>query len=138
MNKFNQARQKQRSDKEQAELFADTMDMIARERSVSSLFSGNKSLRVHNLPHAVSLINKQLEYEYDDMMKNMTSEELRILRDGIKILINGWQHSNELDTGLAKELHHPEKYSDYQDYIKHLVRLSRLETIVKVLGNFKK
>ena len=42
MNKFNQARQKQRSDDEQAEMFADTMDMIARERAVLRLFDGNK------------------------------------------------------------------------------------------------
>lgn len=137
MNKFNQARQKQKSDKEQAELFADTMDMIARERSVSSLFSGNKSLRVHNLPHAVSLINKQLEYEYDDMIKNMTFEEMNILHDGIKILIYLWQHQNDNTIDLRTELQNPENYSDYQEYIKHLVRLSRLETIVKILGKFK-
>ena len=137
MNKFNQARQKQRSDKEQAELFADTMDMIARERAVSRLFSGNKSLQVHNLPHAVSLINEHLDHEYDDMIKNMTSEEMHILHDGIKILIYLWQHQNDNSIDLRTELHHPENYSDYQEYIKHLVRLSKLETTIKALANFK-
>ena len=138
MNKFNQARQKKRSDEEQAEMFADTMDMIARERAVLRLFSGNKSLQVHNLSHAVSLINKQLEHEYDNMMKNTASEELHILHDGIKILIYLWEYQNDNSIYLRTELHHPENFSDYQDYIKHLLRLSKLETTIKVLGNFKK
>lgn len=49
MNKFNQVRKQKNVDDEQAEMFADTMDMIARERAVLRLFSGNKSLQVHNL-----------------------------------------------------------------------------------------
>ena len=137
MNKFNQARQKQRSDEEQAEMFADTMDMIARERAVLRLFDGNKSLQVHNLSHAVNLINEQLGHEYDNMIMNTSTEELHILHDGIKVLIHDWQHSNEIDTELVKELQNPQNFSDYQDYIKHLLRLSKLETIIKVLGNFK-
>lgn len=137
MNKFNQVRKQKNADDEQAEMFADTMDMIARERAVLRLFSGNKSLQVHNLSHAVSLINKQLEHEYDDMIKNMTSNEMHVLHDGIKTLIHGWQHSNEIDTALAKELQNPQNFSDYQDYIKHLLRLSKLETTIKALANFK-
>ena len=137
MNKFNQVRKQKKADDEQAEMFADTMDMIARERAVLRLFSGNKSLQVYNLSHAVSLINKQLEHEYDDMIKNMTSEELHILHDGIKVLIYLWQYQNDNSIDLRTELHHPENYSDYQDYIKHLLRLSKLETTTKVLGNFK-
>lgn len=138
MNKFRQVRQKQQADKEQAELFADTMDMIARERAVIKLYEGKQSLAVNNLSYAVSLINEQLEREYDNMMKNTTVEEMTILHDGIKILINGFKHSDELDIALAKELNDPQNFSDYQDYIKHLLRVSKLETIVKVLGNFKK
>ena len=137
MNKFNQARQKQRSDEEQAEMFADTMDMIARERAVLRLFDGNKSLQVHSLSHAINIINQQLGHEYDNMLMNTSTEELHILHDGIKTLIHGWQHSNEIDTELVKELQNPQNFSDYQDYIKHLLRLSKLETIIKVLGNFK-
>ena len=137
MNKFNQVRKQKNADDKQAEMFADTMDMIARERAVLRLFSGNKSLQVHNLSHAVSLINKQLEHEYDNMMKNTASEELHILHDGIKILIYLWEYQNDNSIDLRTELHHPENYSDYQDYIKHLVRLSKLETTIKVLGNFK-
>ena len=137
MNKFNQARQKQRSDEEQAEMFADTMDMIARERAVSRLFSGNKSLQVHSLSHAVNLINEQLGHEYDNMLMNTSTEELHILHDGIKVLIHDWQHSNEIDTELVKELQNPQNFSDYQDYIKHLLRLSKLETTIKALANFK-
>ena len=137
MNKFNQVRKQKNADDEQAEMFADTMDMIARERAVSRLFSGNKSLQVHNLSHAVSLINKQLEHEYDNMMKNTASEELHILHDGIKILIYLWEYQNDNSIDLRTELHHPENYSDYQDYIKHLVRLSKLETTIKALANFK-
>ncbi len=138
MNKFNQVRKQKNADDKQAEMFADTMDMIARERAVLRLFSGNKSLQVHNLSHAVSLINKQLEHEYDNMMKNTASEELHILHDGIKILIYLWEYQNDNSIDLRTELHHPENYSDYQDYIKHLLRLSKLETTIKVLGNFKK
>ena len=137
MNKFNQVRKQKNADDEQAEMFADTMDMIARERAVLRLFDGNKSLQVHNLPHAVSLINEQLEHEYDNMMKNTASEELHILHDGIKILIYLWEYQNDNSIDLRTELHHPENYSDYQDYIKHLLRLSKLETTIKVLGNFK-
>ena len=137
MNKFNQVRKQKNADDEQAEMFADTMDMIARERAVLRLFDGNKSLQVHNLSHAVSLINKQLEHEYDNMMKNTASEELHILHDGIKILIYLWEYQNDNSIDLRTELHHPENYSDYQDYIKHLLRLSKLETTIKVLGNFK-
>ena len=137
MNKFNQARQKQRSDEEQAELFADTMDMIARERAVLRLFEGNKSLQVHNLSHAVNIINQQLGHEYDNMMMNTSTEELHILHDGIKTLIHGWQNSNEIDTELVEELQNPQNFSDYQDYIKHLLRLSKLETTIKALANFK-
>ena len=137
MNKFNQARQKQRADEEQAEMFADTMDMIARERAVLRLFDGNKSLQVHNLSHAVNIINKQLGHEYDNMLMNTSTEELHILHDGIKTLIHGWQHSNEIDTELVKELQNPQNFSDYQDYIKHLLRLSKLETTIKALANFK-
>ena len=137
MNKFNQVRKQKNADDKQAEMFADTMDMIARERAVLRLFSGNKSLQVHNLSHAVSLINKQLEHEYDNMMMNTSTEELHILHDGIKTLIHGWQHSNEIDTELAKELQNPQNFSDYQDYIKHLLRLSKLETTIKALANFK-
>lgn len=137
MNKFNQVRKQKNADDKQAEMFADTMDMIARERAVLRLFSGNKSLQVHNLSHAVSLINKQLEHEYDNMMKNTASEELHILHDGIKILIYLWEYQNDNSIDLRTELHHPENYSDYQDYIKHLLRLSKLETTIKVLGNFK-
>lgn len=138
MDKFKQAKLNKNADDKQAELFADTMDMIARERAVSRLFSGNKSLQVQNLPHAVSLINEQLEHEYDNMIKNMTSEEMHILHDGIKILIYLWQHQNDNSIDLRTELHHPENFSDYQDYIKHLLRLSSLETTIKTLGNFKK
>ena len=137
MNKFNQVRKQKNADDKQAEMFADTMDMIARERAVLRLFSGNKSLQVHNLSHAVSLINKQLEHEYDNMMKNTASEELHILHDGIKILIYLWEYQNDNSIDLRTELHHPENYSDYQDYIEHLLRLSKLETTIKVLGNFK-
>ena len=137
MNKFNQVRKQKNADDKQAEMFADTMDMIARERAVLRLFSGNKSLQVHNLSHAVSLINKQLEHEYDNMMMNTSTEELHVLHDGIKTLIHGWQNSNEIDTELVEELQNPQNFSDYQDYIKHLLRLSKLETIIKVLGNFK-
>ena len=137
MNKFDKVRLQKKSDKEQADLFADSMDMIARERAILKLYDGNDTIQVHNLPHAVSLINKQLEHEYDNMMKNTTNEELHILHDGIKVLIYSWQHSNEIDAEVKKSLHHPENSTDYQEYIKHLVRLSRLETIVKILGNFK-
>ena len=136
MNKFKQARQKKKADEVQAELFADTMDMIARERAVLKLYKGKQSLAVHNLTHAVNLINEQLGHEYDNMM-NMTSKEMIILYDGINTLIHGWQYSNEIDTELAKTLHDPQDFSDYQDYIKHLLRLSKLETTIKVLGNFK-
>lgn len=138
MNKFNQVRKQKNADDKQAEMFADTMDMIARERAILKLYDGNDTIQVHNLSHAVNLINKQLEHEYDDIMKNMTSEELHILHDGIKTLIHGWQHSNEIDIELVKELQNPQNFSDYQDYIKYLVRLSKLETTIKVLGNFKK
>ena len=101
------------------------------------MFSGNKSLQVHNLSHDVNIINEQLGHEYDNMLMNTSTEELHILHDGIKTLIHGWQHSNEIDTELVKELQNPQNFSDYQDYIKHLLRLSKLETIIKVLGNFK-
>lgn len=138
MNKFRQVRQKQQADKEQAELFADTMDMIARERAVIKLYDGKQSLAVNDLSHAVNLINEQLEHEYNNMMKNTTVEEMTILHDGITVLINGFKYSNELDTELAKELQDPERFKSYQAYIKHLLRVSKLETIVKVLGNFKK
>ena len=138
MNKFNQVRKQKNADDEQAEMFADTMDMIARERAVLRLFDGNKSLQVHNLSHAVSLINKQLEYEYDDMMTNTSTEELHILHDGVKVLIYLWQHQNDNSIDLRTQLQNPENFSDYQDYIKHLLRLSKLETTIKVLGNIKK
>ena len=137
MDKFKQAKLNKNDDDKQAELFADTMDMIARERAVSRLFSGNKSLQVHNLPHAVNLINEQLGHEYDNMMMNTSTEELHILHDGIKVLIYLWQYQNDNSIDLRTELHHPENYSDYQDYIKHLVRLSKLETTIKALANFK-
>ena len=137
MNKFNQVRKQKNADDKQAEMFADTMDMIARERAILKLYDGNDTIQVHKLSNAVNLINKQLEHEYDDIMKNMTSEELHILHDGIKTLIHGWQHSNEIDTELAKELQNPQNFSDYQDYIKHLLRLSKLETTIKALANFK-
>lgn len=136
MNKFNQVRKQKNADDEQAEMFADTMDMIARERAVMKLYDGKQSMQVHNLSHAVNIINQQLGREYDNMMMNTSTEELHILHDGIKTLIHGWQHSNEIDTELAKELQNPQNFSDYQDYIKHLLRLSKLETTIKVLANF--
>ena len=138
MNKFNQARQKKKSDEEQAEMFADTMDMIARERAVMKLYDGKQSMQVHNLSHAVNIINQQLGREYDNMIMNTSTEEMHILHDGIKTLIHGWQHLNEIDTALAKELQNPQNFSDYQDYIKHLLRLSKLETTIKALANIKK
>ena len=137
MNKFNQVRKQKNADEEQAEMFADTMDMIARERAVMKLYDGKQSLQVHNLPHAVSLINEQLGHEYDNMMMNTSTEKLHILHDGIKVLIYLWQYQNDNSIDLRTELHHPENYSDYQDYIKHLVRLSKLETTIKALANFK-
>ena len=137
MNKFNQVRKQKNADDEQAEMFADTMDMIARERAVLRLFDGNKSLQVHNLSHAVSLINEQLGHEYDDMIMNTSTEEMQELHDGIKVLIYLWQYQNDNSIDLRTELHHPESFSDYQDYIKHLLRLSKLETIIKALANFK-
>ena len=137
MNKFNQVRKQKNADEEQAEMFADTMDMIARERAVMKLYDGKQSMQVHNLSHAVNIINQQLGREYDNMMMNTSTEELHILHDGIKTLIHGWQHSNEIDTALAKELQNPQNFSDYQDYIKHLLRLSKLETTIKALANFK-
>lgn len=136
MNKFNQVRKQKNADDEQAEMFADTMDMIARERAVMKLYDGKQSMQVHNLSHAVNIINQQLGREYDNMMMNTSTEELHILHDGIKTLIHGWQHSNEIYTELSKELQNPQNFSDYQDYIKHLLRLSKLETTIKVLANF--
>ena len=137
MDKFKQAKLNKNDDDKQAELFADTMDMIARERAVMKLYDGKQSLQVHNLPHAVNLINEQLGHEYDNMLMNTSTEELHILHDGIKVLIHDWQHSNEIDTELVKELQNPQNFSDYQDYIKHLLRLSKLETTIKALANFK-
>ena len=137
MNKFNQVRKQKNADEEQAEMFADTMDMIARERAVMKLYDGKQSLQVHNLPHAVNLINEQLGHEYDNMLMNTSTEELHVLHDGIKTLIHGWQNSNEIDTELVEELQNPQNFSDYQDYIKHLLRLSKLETTIKALANFK-
>ena len=138
MDKFKQAKLNKNDDDKQAELFADTMDMIARERAVMKLYDGKQSLQVHNLPHAVNLINEQLGHEYDNMLMNTSTEELHILHDGIKVLIYLWQYQNGNSIDLRTELHHPENFSDYQDYIKHLLRLSKLETTIKVLGNFKK
>lgn len=137
MNKFNQVRKQKNADDEQAEMFADTMDMIARERAVMKLYDGKQSMQVHNLSHAVNIINQQLGREYDNMMMNTSTEEMHILHDGIKTLIYSWQHSNGIDTALAKELQNPQNFSDYQDYIKHLLRLSKLETTIKALANFK-
>ena len=137
MDKFKQAKLNKNDDDKQAELFADTMDMIARERAVMKLYDGKQSLQVHNLPHAVNLINEQLGHEYDNMLMNTSTEELHILHDGIKVLIYLWQYQNDNSIDLRTELHHPENYSDYQDYIKHLVRLSKLETTIKALANFK-
>ena len=137
MNKFNQVRKQKNADDEQAEMFADTMDMIARVRAVLRLFDGNKSLQVHSLSHAINIINQQLGHEYDNMIMNTSTEELHILHDGIKVLIYLWQYKNGNSIDLRTELHHPENYSDYQDYIKHLVRLSKLETTIKALANFK-
>ena len=137
MNKFNQVRKQKNADEEQAEMFADTMDMIARERAVMKLYDGKQSLQVHNLPHAVSLINEQLGHEYDNMIMNTSTEELHILHDGIKVLIYLWQYQNDNSIDLRTELYHPENFSDYQDYIKHLLRLSKLETTIKALANFK-
>ena len=137
MNKFNQVRKQKNADDEQADLFADTMDMIARERAVMKLFDGKQSMQVHNLSHAVNIINQQLGREYDNMMMNTSTEEMHVLHDGIKTLIHGWQHSNEIDTELTKELQNQQNFSDYQDYIKHLLRLSKLETTIKALANFK-
>lgn len=137
MNKFNQVRKQKNADDEQAEMFADTMDMIARERAVLRLFDGNKSLQVHNLSHAVNIINQQLGHEYDNMIMNTSTEEMHVLHDGIKTLIHDWQNSNEIDTELVEELQNPQNFSDYQDYIKHLLRLSKLETTIKALANFK-
>lgn len=137
MNKFNQVRKQKNADEEQAEMFADTMDMIARERAVMKLYDGKQSLQVHNLPHAVNLINEQLGHEYDNMLMNTSTEELHILHDGIKVLIYLWQYQNDNSIDLRTELHHPENFSDYQDYIKHLLRLSKLETTIKALANFK-
>ena len=136
MDKFKKAKLNKNADDEQAEMFADTMDMIARERAVLRLFDGNKSLQVHNLSHAVNIINQQLGHEYDNMIMNTSTEEMHVLHDGIKTLIHDWQNSNEIDTELAEELQNPQNFSDYQDYIKHLLRLSKLETTIKVLGNF--
>ena len=138
MNKFNQVRKQKNADDEQAEMFADTMDMIARERAVLRLFDGNKSLQVHSLGHAINIINQQLGHEYDNMLMNTSAEELHVLHDGIKTLIHGWQNSNEIDTELVEELQNPQNFSDYQDYIKHLLRLSKLETTIKALANIKK
>ena len=138
MNKFNQVRKQKNADEEQAEMFADTMDMIARERAVMKLYDGKQSLQVHNLPHAVNLINEQLGHEYDNMLMNTSTEELHILHDGIKVLIYLWQYQNDNSIDLRTELHHPENFSDYQDYIKHLLRLSKLETTIKALANIKK
>ena len=138
MNKFNQVRKQKNADEEQAEMFADTMDMIARERAVMKLYDGKQSIQVHNLSHAVNIINQQLGREYDNMMMNTSTEEMHILHDGMKTLIHGWQHSNGIDTALAKELQNPQNFSDYQDYIKHLLRLSKLETTIKALANIKK
>ena len=138
MNKFNQVRKQKNADDEQAEMFADTMDMIARERAVSRLFDDKQSMQVHNLSHAVNIINQQLGHEYDNMLMNTSTEELHILHDGIKVLIYLWQYQNGNSIDLRTELHHPENYSDYQDYIKHLLRLSKLETTIKALANFKK
>lgn len=138
MNKFNQVRKQKNADDKQAEMFADTMDMIARERAVVKLYDGKRSLQVYNLSHAVNIINQQLGHEYDDMIKNMTTEELHILHDGIKVLIYLWEYQNDNSIDLRTELHHPENFSDYQDYIKHLVRLSKLETTIKALANIKK
>lgn len=138
MNKFNQVRKQKNADDEQAEMFADTMDMIARERAVMKLYDGKQSMQVHNLSHAVNIINQQLGREYDNMMMNTSTEEMHILHDGIKVLIYLWQYQNDNTIDLRTELHHPENYSDYQDYIKHLLRLSKLETTIKALANFKK
>ena len=137
MTKFNQARAKQKADKVQDELFADTMDMIARERASIKLLDGKKGIAVQSANHAIKLVNDQLAREYDNMMKNTTSQEMMTLHDGIKALIHGWQHSSEVDDQLREHLHNPEQFSDYQDYIKHLLRLSKLETTIKALANFK-
>lgn len=137
MTKFNQARAKQKADKVQDELFAETMDMIARERASIKLLDGKKGISVQSANHAIKLVNEQLAREYDNMMKNTTSQEMMTLHDGIKTLIHGWKHSSKVDGQLREHLHNPEQFSDYQDYIKHLVTLSRLETTVKVLGTFK-
>lgn len=45
MNKFDKVRLQKKSDKEQADLFADSMDMIARERAILKLYDGNENLR---------------------------------------------------------------------------------------------
>ena len=137
MNKFNQVRKQKNADDKQAEMFADTMDMIARERAVMKLYDGKQSMQVHNLSHAVNIINQQLGHEYDNMIMNTSTEEMHVLHDGIKVLIYLWQYQNDNSIDLRTELHHPENFPDYQDYIKHLLRLSKLETTIKALANFK-
>lgn len=134
MTKFNQARAKQKADQVHAELFADTMDMIARERASIKLLDGKKGIAVQSANHAIKLVNEQLAREYDNMMKNTTSQEMMTLHDGILKLITYWKNSDKLIENLPDLLLHPECFDTFKDYIVELVKNNELERIVKALG----
>ncbi|MGX7047764.1 hypothetical protein RU86_GL000741 [Lactococcus piscium] len=134
MDKFRKAKIDQKAENERAEVFADVMDMIARERSVKHCMGNKKLIYTKSLWHAQKLVETQLDQEYSDLMTNTPIEEITIFRNGALILYTYWGNAKKLDPKLIKLLSYPERFETFNDYIKELVCLAELERVIKILG----
>lgn len=95
MDKFRKAKINQKAENERAEVFADVMDMIARERSVKHCMGNEKLISTKSLWHAQKLVETQLDQEYSSLMINTPIGEITIFRNGALILYTYWRNAKK-------------------------------------------
>lgn len=134
MDKFKKAKDNFKKLTNESDLFADTVDKIARERAIKSLLDGEKSLSVNSMYDLKNQIDAELEVQYSLIQSNEGREEIERFYTGFKILHAYWIKRDEIDVKLEDLLGNPTSYIDFDEFTTGLVADRSLEKTIKALS----
>lgn len=134
MDKFKNAKDNLKKLTDEGELFADTVDKIARERAIKSLLDGKRSISANSSQDLKNKIDKELEVQYLLIQNNEDKEEMVHFYAGLKILHTYWIRRDEIDVKLEDLLGNPTCYVDFDEFTTGLAEDKSLEETIKTLS----
>lgn len=134
MDKFKRAKNGSKSLMDEANMFADTVDKIARERAAKILMCGKKFLPFESPVELASKIGREVENQHEKIKCRSDPEEMDRFYTGFKFLYAYWVKRNELEVKLEDLLGNISSYVDFDEYTTGLVIEKSLEKIISALS----